>query len=137
VLRLAVYNNAVAFGGNLFPAVPYFFYKRTGGVVLFSVYALIMQCFFQLQGGAKRRDQYNIITGYAIERHQLFSIGILQKLNTPFLQISIYLRVVYHFAEQVNFFAGIFLNGPESNFDSVFHAIAESKMTGQVNFQWT
>jgi len=51
------------------------------------------------------------------------------------LEIGIYLRVMYHFAEQKNPFARVFVHGPESDLDRIFHPIAKTEMTGQVNMK--
>lgn len=53
------------------------------------------------------------------------------------LQVFIYLRVMDHFTQQENAFAGILFNGSESNFNSVLHPIAEAKMPGKVDMERT
>src|SRR4051812_48549373 len=93
----AMNNDAVIFPGNLFTPVPYFFYKRTGSIILLSRNANAVQFIFYRKGSSECRNDHYIFCGQFIKWDQLLAVSILQKSNAMRLEVSIYLRVVNHF----------------------------------------
>ena len=56
----------------------------------------------------------------------------LQELNTAFIKIFIYFRIMDHLAQQKNTLAGILIYRLKGNFNSVLNTITKSKMTGDI-----
>ena len=133
VLRLAMYHQRIALVAQLFPAVPYFFNKGAGGIILVRGNTQGIQFFLNGQGSAESGDDDHIFGRQLIEGDERFAVGILQELYPMLLQVGIHLGVVDHFTQQENALTGVFLHASVGNFNSILHPIAEPEMPGQVD----
>src|SRR5687768_17163490 len=111
MLWFAVNNDRITFLSDLLASVPHLFYERTGGIVFFCLDSKAMESFFHIPCSSECGYNYNVFWLQCIKRNQFFPISILKEANTLLTQVSIHLRVMDHFAEQVNIPVGIFFNG--------------------------
>ncbi len=132
---LAVDDDRIIFLRDGFAAVPYFFHEGAGGIIFFHGDPLVAQLPFDLQRGAESGDHHDIVGLQAGDGDQFLSIRVLQKFDPVRQQVGIHLRVMDHFAEQVDPFAGVFLHRAEGDLDRVLHAIAKPEMPGEEDLQ--
>src|SRR6056297_2369189 len=125
-----VNNEAVSFFAKFIPAVPNFFYKRTGGIVLIRIDSLLLKFILNFNRSTKSRYNCDILLAERFNRYLYRSIRIKQKLYTPFLKIFIYGGIMNHFTQQVDVFTGIFLNRTICDINGIFDTIAETEMPG-------
>lgn len=133
VAGLAMNNYGVLVRPKLLGAVPYFFYKRAGGVVLLNLDPFVKQEVFNFQRGAKGWDDDHIFRHDLLPGYELASVGIHDEANSTGLEVVVHLLVMDHLAEKKHPLRRIFLQGLIADLYGVFHAVAETEMAGEVN----
>src|SRR5688572_6813374 len=108
---LPVNNDRITFLSDLLAAIPYFLNKRAGCIVFGCLNSKTMESFFHISGSSECGDDHNVLRLQCIKWNQFFPICILKKANTLLTQVSIHLRVMDHFTEQVNIPVGVFFDG--------------------------
>src|SRR5688572_30614464 len=97
MLWLSMYHDSIIIFRDLLTAVPHFFYKRAGSIVLLGRDTPAVELFFNFERSAKCRNDGNVFSCQFLEWYQLLSGGILQKANTALLQVFVNLWIVDHF----------------------------------------
>ncbi len=85
-----------------------------------------------LQCGTKSRNNQHIVLGNSIPGNELPSISVHDELNTATFQIVVYLLIMDHLTQQVNFLVGVFFQRFVADFNGIFYAIAKPKMTSDI-----
>src|SRR5580692_5544000 len=129
----AVDNYSVVLTADLGAAVPDFFDKGTGGVVLFRCDADFTQLCFDLEGSSEGGDDDNIVGSQGVEGDELSSMGVLEKPDAQGPEVSINLRVMDHFAQEEDAAAGVFAGRAEGDLDGVLYSVAESEVACEVD----
>lgn len=124
-------NRKVGFAQFLRP-IPYFLYKRAGGVIGVQFNSFIVQQVHNLQGGAESRNDHHIVFPDFLPRNKLRAIGVHNKLNTAILQVTVHFLVMDHLTEQVYIFAWILFQRLIADFNGVFHAITKPEVARQI-----
>jgi hypothetical protein len=118
-------------------SVPNLFDKWTSGIVLLDLHSFIEQKGFYFECCPKGGNDNNVLRMDVFPGDELATISIHDKSYPTTLEVVVYLLIVDHLAEQVNFPGGILLKSPVTNFDSVFHAVAKTEMAGQIKYDRT
>lgn len=86
---------------------------------------------FNLQRGAKGWNDHYVIFCEFLPGNKLGSIRIHNEPDTPGFKIRIYFLIVNHLAQEINVFASGFFECPIGDFNGIFNAITEAKMSCQ------
>src|SRR6267378_4975074 len=92
---------------------------------------------FNLQCGAKRGNDHNIILGDLLPGNELCAIGIHDELNTATLKVVVHFLIVDHLAKEVNVFPIALFQRFITDLDGIFYTIAKTEMPGQSKLDWT
>src|SRR5690606_35630780 len=59
---------------------------------------------------------------------------ILQKTHAPAYEVTVNIRIVYHLAQQVDFFSRIFFERPERYLDGILYPVTKTKISRHIVF---
>ena len=100
-----------------------------------AVWMPIFCSFSYFEGSAKGGDDNDIVRPEGFKGNELFSIGVLEKPDTPGPEVGIDLGVMDHFAEEEDATAGVFVYRAEGDLDGVLYSVTKSKVTGEVDVE--